>query len=154
MESTFKSLDSDLLRLECTDAQQNVIDDLWRLIKMMYNGATRQEALAARHPDKIEDSLASRLYRKVLQCMNPNSSQCSECTLDELEEAHNALAGYGADQLELSSAQIQVIGQLRKAIQGSKGGDPVQVAIKKAWKERDDAARQRLCEANHVEDMP
>jgi len=50
MESTFKLLDSELVRLECNDHQGNVIDDLWRLIKMTYNGATRQEALAALIP--------------------------------------------------------------------------------------------------------
>merc|ERR1712160_127920 len=58
MEAAFKELDSELVRLECSLAQQDVIDDLWRLIKMLHNGATRQEAIAAKRPEETSDVAA------------------------------------------------------------------------------------------------
>ena len=36
MEAAFRVLDSELVRSECMDNQLEVIDDLWRAIKMMY----------------------------------------------------------------------------------------------------------------------
>lgn len=143
MEEAFRVLDSELIRLECSETQQNVIDDLWRLIKMTYNGATRQEALAARQPERIQGSSTAQMYGEVLKYLNPNSAECSNSSLDDLESAYSVLS---ADSLRsnFSAAQNQVIDQLQKVIQGVKGGDAVQVAIGKAWRYRDDAARIRL----------
>jgi hypothetical protein len=141
MESTFRELDSELVRLECSDAQQTVIDDLWRLIKMMYNGATRQEALAARRPDRIQDHSLAQAFKKVLLYLNPSSSESATCSQSDLESHFRML---NAARAEFSGAQNQVIDQLEKAVHGVKGGDSVQTAVKKAWDDRDNAARNIL----------
>jgi hypothetical protein len=143
MEEVFRTLDSELVRLECSEAQQNVIDDLWRLIKMIYNGSTRQEALEARLPGQIQDNSVAQAYGKVLQHLNPGSVESAKCTLEDLESAYKILDGHAVKE-NFSHAQNQVIAQLQKAIQGAKGGDTVQVAIRNAWADRENAARARF----------
>jgi hypothetical protein len=143
LEEAFRVLDSELVRCECSEAHQNVIDDLWRLIKMKYNGASRQEALAARKPDEIQDMSAAEVYGKVLHYLNPNSAECASCSLADLELAYGILSTKSLRSV-FSVAQNQVIDQLEKAIQSAKGGNSIQVAIEKAWSTRDNAARQRF----------
>lgn len=143
MEAAFRALDSELVRLECSEAQQNVIDDLWRLIKMIYNGSTRQEALEARLPGQIQDNTAAQAYDKVLLCLNPGSAESTKCTLEDLESSHDVLDAHGVRE-NFSDAQNQVFVQLEQAIQGAKGGDTMQAAIRKAWTRRENAARSRL----------
>jgi len=143
MEAAFAALDSELVRLECSEAQQNVIDDLWRLIKMIYNGSTRKEALEARHPGQIQDNVAAQAYGRALLCLNPGSVEFTKCTLEDLEQCYHTLHSYGMQQ-NFSPAQSQVITQLQRAVQGAKGGETVQAAIRKAWADRENAARMRL----------
>jgi len=143
MEKAFQELDSELVRNECSQAQQNVVDDLWRLIKMMYNGATRQEALAARCPQECPGDAVSKAYNKVLQYLNPCSAQSAVCSLGDLESAYEVL-GAASVREKFSCAQNQVVDQLQKAIKGTQGTESVQASISKAWKERNDTARSRL----------
>jgi hypothetical protein len=150
MESAFRVLDSELVRLECTDAHQEVIDDLWRLIKMIYSGATRQEALAARRPEEILDSdiwqkgrHIVQAYKKTLRYINPASFESANCSLGDLESACAALEAYGF-RVKFSNAQKQVVYQLQKIIKLAKDGDSVQAAIRQAWSARDTAARVKL----------
>lgn len=143
METAFQELDSELVRNECSQAQQNVVDDLWRLIKMMYNGATRQEALAARCSQEIAGNAASKAYNKVLQYLNPFSAESVVCSVGDLESAYEVL-GAASVRTEFSGAQNQVVDQLQKAIKGAQGTVSVQASILKAWTERNDAARMRL----------
>jgi len=143
MEATFRELDSELVRLECSEPQQDVIDDLWRLIKMMYNGSTRKEALEARIPGQIQNDPAAHAYGKVLQYLNPGSVESTECILEDLESCYRVLNSDGVQE-NYSHAQNQVIAQLQKAIQGAKGGEAVQASIRNAWADRETTARGRL----------
>jgi hypothetical protein len=143
MEATFRALDSELVRQECSEPQQDVIDDLWRLIKMIYNGSTRKEALEARLPGQIQDSSAATAYSKVLQYLNPSSIESAKYTLEDLESSYRILDS-GGIQDNYSHAQNQVIVQLQKAIQGAKAGETVQASIRKAWEDRERTARTRL----------
>merc|ERR1712216_541811 len=143
MESTFQDLDAELVRNECNEAQQNVVDDLWRLIKMMYNGATRQEALAARRPEELPGDDVAEAYKKVLRYLNPQSPESAVCSLGDLQSAYETL-GAASVREKLSRAQNQVVDQLQKAIKGTSGTDAPQASMTKAWKDRDEAARSRL----------
>merc|ERR1740117_2523603 len=144
MERSFKELSAEATRSKCTPAQLMQINDLWRLIKMIYNGATRQEALAARHPENIQCNAVAQAYGQVLRYLNPNSTELEECSLDDLESASRT---FGASVGSFSQAQNQVIDQLHKIIQDVQDGDSVQTAIKNVWDARDNEARSRLFNA-------
>lgn len=143
MEAVFTTLDSELIRLECSEVQENVIDDLWRLIKMIYNGSTRKEALEARLAGQIQDTSAAEAYGKSLLYLNPGSVEFTKCSLEDLEQSYQILQSYGKQQ-NFSHAQSQVITQLQKAVQGAKGGETVQAAIREAWAERENIARNKI----------
>jgi len=134
MESTFRELDSDLIRNECSKSQENVIDDLWRLIKMIYNGAMRKEALMARQPGLNHSA------DKALSYLNPRSTEAGQCTLEDLSQVLDSLQA----KAQSDQAQKQVIEQLRKVIQLIHTGNSVQTAIQEAWNARDRCARERL----------
>jgi len=143
MESAFRVLDSELVRLECSEAHEEVISDLWRLIKMLYGGATRQEALAARSPGGIPDSAVAQAFKRALRYLNPGSSESANCSLGDLESAYASMDSNGF-RVKFSNAQKQVVCQLLKVIQSAKDGDSVQAAIRQAWSARDTAARAKL----------
>ena len=48
MEDAFRALDDEMVRGECSPAHEAQIDELWRIIKLCYGGATRREAILAR----------------------------------------------------------------------------------------------------------
>ncbi|GMH84206.1 hypothetical protein TrVE_jg7136 [Triparma verrucosa] len=140
MEQCFKHLDSELIRQECSETAENVIDELWRTIKLMYNGSSRMSAIAARQtraakrsPDRL------RVYASVLKFLNPASAESKGCSLKDLKMAKAALEGF----IE-AGARTQVMGQLEKAIQGVEDGKTVQDSIAEAWEERERGARERL----------
>lgn len=143
MESAFRTLDAEMIRQECSQAQEYVIDDLWRLIKMMYNGATRQQALAARQPQEIQNDAVSQEYAKVLRFLNPVSSDSQIASLKDLETSLETL-DTAATKAIFSNAQVQVLEQLEKATQAARSGDSVHASIRKIWKQRDDAARTKI----------
>lgn len=141
MEDAFRVLDSEMVRAECTPEHNEKIDELWRVIKMMYGGATRQEALAARSPSKIRVPQSDE-YAKALQFLNPQTRD-ADCSLADLESTLRVLEIMAG---ECNRGQIQVIEQLRKAIAKVKAGDSIPSAIQTTWGDRDLAARARLGE--------
>mmetsp|Transcript_67018 Transcript_67018/g.132149 ORF Transcript_67018/g.132149 Transcript_67018/m.132149 type:complete len:272 (-) Transcript_67018:456-1271(-) len=147
MESVYKEMTSAIVRDELSPAQKSHADDVWRLIKMIYNGATRLEALAARNPDHIQSEAVAKAYAKALCCLNPTSPEAMECSLEDLELASRCLEAARV-QPEFSQAQNQVVDQLRKTIQTANGGDSVHAAIKNVWEDRDNAARSKLLQAS------
>ena len=141
MESAFRVLDSEMVRAECTPEHNEKIDELWRVIKMMYGGATRLEALAARSPSKIRAPQSDE-YAKALRFLNPQTRDV-DCSLADLESTLQILEIMAG---ECNRGQIQVIEQLRKAIARVKEGESVPNAIQTTWGDRDHAARARLGE--------
>ena len=77
-----------MIRNECSPDAEQVIDELWRVIKLMYGGSTRQEALAARMAPKKNTGvssgaqvvLTSKVYALVLKYLNPESEEAKAAT--------------------------------------------------------------------------
>ncbi|GMH79173.1 hypothetical protein TL16_g08057 [Triparma laevis f. inornata] len=142
MEATFKHLDAELVRQSCSEPAEEVIDELWRTIKLMYNGSSRLSALASRQTKKAKRSPSRlRMYASVLSFLNPSSPSSKTCNLNDLKTSKAALQNF----IESDDAKIQVVVQLDKAIRGvEEGGLEVNDSIVKAWEERESLARERL----------
>lgn len=140
LEEAYKILDSDVLRSEWSEAQQSDIDDLWRVIKMVYNGATVPEAIAARL-DRFPGASGANAYQTALLCLDPHNSEI--CALEDLEAAFKVLDDEKIRN-ECSSAQMQVVDQLWRAIKLCYQGRKPAEAVLQAWHRRDQPARVRL----------
>jgi hypothetical protein len=140
-----------MIRNECSPDAEQVIDELWRVIKLMYGGSTRQEALAARMAPKKNTGvssgaqvvLTSKVYALVLKYLNPESEEAKTATLEDLTFAFRVIDSQIDNPTE---AQSQVAGQLAKAIGrvvSYKDGSVVD-AIRRTWEEREMSSRAKL----------
>ena len=65
------------VRSECDADQEAKIDELWKIIKMMYGGASRKEAIVARRKLPVPDTAVADAYSLCLRlCGN---HQCVGC---------------------------------------------------------------------------
>ena len=149
MEDAFRALDAEMVRQECSPVQAAQIDELWRVIKLMYGGASRREAILARRDflaSADEDSASrSKAYRVVLSFLDPKTSASAGCTGEALERALAALDCEGEACLALNEGELQVLEQLRKVVARVRGGGyDVQRAVEATWAEREARARSRL----------
>ena len=53
------------VRSECDADQEAKIDELWKIIKMMYGGASRKEAIIARRKLPVPDTAVADAYSHV-----------------------------------------------------------------------------------------
>mmetsp|Transcript_20951 Transcript_20951/g.83491 ORF Transcript_20951/g.83491 Transcript_20951/m.83491 type:complete len:254 (-) Transcript_20951:1807-2568(-) len=165
LEAAYRVLDSEVIRSECSAAQQRDVDELWRVIKLCYNGASVADAVAARGVPRFASSSAARddgapaketaaspdaafrgesgaeAYQRTLLCLDPHNGE--SCDLDELEAAF-AVLDHEKIRAEASPAQTQVIDQLWRAIKACYDGRAVDDAVKHTWAQRDGASRDRL----------
>lgn len=125
LEAAYRVLDQEVIRAECSEAQQQDIDELWRIIKMVYNGASITDALIARRASLFP---APEAYETALQCLDPTQ----ECEVEEMASAYDEL---NEVRPTCSPAQLQVINQLERALSSSP---------QKAWAWRESEARSRL----------
>jgi len=141
MVRIFSSLDAEMVRSTLTEPQQNMVDELWRVTKLVMNGSTRQEALAARRAPATDPKTAA-VYGDVLRILDPSSGLSSSADLNLLTRAFLALDQMG----EKTAAQAQVVDQLSKVI-GRAVSYPertVEDAIRKTWEDREQMSRSRL----------
>lgn len=142
MVRTFSSLDAEMVRSTLTEQQQEIVNELWRITKLVMNGSTRSEALAARRAPAT-DSKTAALYGQVLRILDPSSGLSSSADLDLLTRAFRALDR----QMEKKTlAQAQVVDQLSKVI-GRAVSYPertVEDAIRETWEDREQISRSRL----------
>ena len=64
VDATQKSSFSQV-RSECDTDQEAKIDELWKIIKMMYGGASRKEAIIARRKLPVPDTAVADAYSHV-----------------------------------------------------------------------------------------
>ena len=55
------------VRSECDAEQEAKIDELWKIIKMMYGGASRKEAIIARRKLPVPDTAVADAYSLCLR---------------------------------------------------------------------------------------
>ena len=55
------------VRSECDADQEAKIDELWKIIKMMYGGASRKEAIVARRKLPVPDTAVADAYSLCLR---------------------------------------------------------------------------------------
>jgi hypothetical protein len=151
MEDAFRALDDEMVRGECSPAHEAQIDELWRIIKLCYGGATRREAILARRDilaaaGASDAAATSRAYRVVLRFLDPRTSSAAGCSEEALEQALAALDCEGEECLALNEGELQVLEQLRKVVGRVRSGYGVQRAVEATWGERETAARSRLTE--------
>jgi len=75
------------VRSECDAAQQEKIDELWKIIKMMYGGASRTEAIIARRELPVPDTAVADAYQLCLRFLNPATSAAAGCSFLALKRA-------------------------------------------------------------------
>jgi len=155
MVETYRILDSEMVRSECSREAQEVVDELWRIIKLMYNGSSLGEAKEARNATQLQlnergdSSVVNEIYKSILEYLNPRSSASSQVTIRELKRALSVLDSAETSRIRRTNAQSQVVSQLVKVIETYEN-DSTQVSvedvIKNIWKERENAARGSLLE--------
>eukprot|EP00629_Pelagomonadales_sp_RCC1024_P009320 CAMPEP_0119265140 /NCGR_PEP_ID=MMETSP1329-20130426/4041_1 /TAXON_ID=114041 /ORGANISM="Genus nov. species nov., Strain RCC1024" /LENGTH=209 /DNA_ID=CAMNT_0007264951 /DNA_START=151 /DNA_END=776 /DNA_ORIENTATION=- len=142
LEDTFKAVDAESVRRECDSAMENQIDELWRVIKLMYGGATRREAIAARRGlPAARDGSVDAAYRLCLRFLNPATSEAAGASREALERALELLDCEGDECLALNEGQLQVLDQLRKVVARLADGMEAQAAVQATWDAREAEAR-------------
>jgi len=159
MMATYRILDSEMVRSECSREAQEIVDELWRVIKLMYNGSSLQEAKQARDAtqllnkgkdDKTTGGVANEVYKSILEYLNPRSTASSQVDIEELKRARYVLDSEPL-RIHRTNAQSQVVNQLARVVgiyEESKDRISVEDAIKKTWMERENAARGSLLSRN------
>ena len=67
LEDVFRKVDTEKVRSECDAEQEAKIDELWKIIKMMYGGASRKEAIIARRKLPVPDTAVADAYSLCLR---------------------------------------------------------------------------------------
>ena len=134
------------VRSECDADQEAKIDELWKIIKMMYGGASRKEAIIARRKLPVPDTAVADAYSLCLRFLNPATSKAAGCSKEALDRALELLDCEGDECLALNEGQLQVLDQLHKCVDRIDAGESVEAAVQNTWDAREAVARKRLAD--------
>ena len=134
------------VRSECDAEQEKKIDELWKIIKMMYGGASRKEAIIARRKLPVPDTAVADAYSLCLRWLNPATSKEAGCSKEALDRALELLDCEGDECLALNEGQLQVLDQLHKCVDRIDAGESVEAAVQDTWDAREAVARKRLAD--------
>ena len=134
------------VRSECDADQEAKIDELWKIIKMMYGGASRKEAIVARRKLPVPDTGVADAYSLCLRFLNPATSKAAGCSKEALDRALELLDCEGDECLALNEGQLQVLDQLHKCVDRIDAGESVEAAVQNTWDAREAVARKRLAD--------
>ena len=146
LEDVFRKVDTEKVRSECDADQEAKIDELWKIIKMMYGGASRKEAIIARRKLPVPDTAVADAYSLCLRWLNPATSKEAGCSKEALDRALELLDCEGDECLALNEGQLQVLDQLHKCVDRIDAGESVEAAVQNTWDAREAVARKRLAD--------
>ena len=146
LEDVFRKVDTEKVRSECDADQEAKIDELWKIIKMMYGGASRKEAIIARRKLPVPDTAVADAYSLCLRFLNPATSKQAGCSKEALDRALELLDCEGDECLALNEGQLQVLDQLHKCVDRIDAGESVEAAVQNTWDAREAVARKRLAD--------
>ena len=146
LEDVFRKVDTEKVRSECDADQEAKIDELWKIIKMMYGGASRKEAIVARRKLPVPDTAVADAYSLCLRFLNPATSKAAGCSKEALDRALELLDCEGDECLALNEGQLQVLDQLHKCVDRIDAGESVEAAVQNTWDAREAVARKRLAD--------
>ena len=146
LEDVFRKVDTEKVRSECDADQEAKIDELWKIIKMMYGGASRKEAIIARRKLPVPDTAVADAYSLCLRFLNPATSKQAGCSKEALDRALELLDCEGDECLALNEGQLQVLDQLHKCVDRIDAGESVEAAVQDTWDAREAVARKRLAD--------
>ena len=146
LEDVFRKVDTEKVRSECDADQEAKIDELWKIIKMMYGGASRKEAIIARRKLPVPDTAVADAYSLCLRWLNPATSKQAGCSKEALDRALELLDCEGDECLALNEGQLQVLDQLHKCVDRIDAGESVEAAVQNTWDAREAVARKRLAD--------
>ena len=146
LEDVFRKVDTEKVRSECDADQEAKIDELWKIIKMMYGGASRKEAIIARRKLPVPDTAVADAYLLCLRFLNPATSKAAGCSKEALDRALELLDCEGDECLALNEGQLQVLDQLHKCVDRIDAGESVEAAVQDTWDAREAVARKRLAD--------
>ena len=146
LEDVFRKVDTEKVRSECDADQEAKIDELWKIIKMMYGGASRKEAIIARRKLPVPDTAVADAYSLCLRFLNPATSKAAGCSKEALDRALELLDCEGDECLALNEGQLQVLDQLHKCVDRIDAGESVEAAVQNTWDAREAVARKRLAD--------
>ena len=146
LEDVFRKVDTEKVRSECDADQEAKIDELWKIIKMMYGGASRKEAIIARRKLPVPDTAVADAYSLCLRFLNPATSKAAGCSKEALDRALELLDCEGDECLALNEGQLQVLDQLHKCVDRIDAGESVEAAVQDTWDAREAVARKRLAD--------
>ena len=146
LEDVFRKVDTEKVRSECDADQEAKIDELWKIIKMMYGGASRKEAIVARRKLPVPDTAVADAYSLCLRFLNPATSKAAGCSKEALDRALELLDCEGDECLALNEGQLQVLDQLHKCVDRIAAGESVEAAVQNTWDAREAVARKRLAD--------
>ena len=146
LEDIFRKVVTEKVRSECDADQEAKIDELWKIIKMMYGGASRKEAIIARRKLPVPDTAIADAYSLCLRWLNPATSKEAGCSKEALDRALELLDCEGDECLALNEGQLQVLDQLHKCVDRIDAGESVEAAVQDTWDAREAVARKRLAD--------
>ena len=146
LEDVFRKVDTEKVRSECDADQEAKIDELWKIIKMMYGGASGKEAIIARRKLPVPDTAVADAYSLCLRFLNPATSKQAGCSKEALDRALELLDCEGDECLALNEGQLQVLDQLHKCVDRIAAGESVEAAVQNTWDAREAVARKRLAD--------